>query len=142
MRKFTGGRGCATKRVVGYPELVFPHGNVRKCSLAVRVQATLNMGHEHGSEYQLKVVLLDGKEDCSGWLTQDELTVAMSAVPRKGSSCWLRVRKLVCVQCADGELGVSEVPLALSGSSRNLPHDSRYLRAAGVKNRSEVARPH
>jgi hypothetical protein len=101
------------------------------------------MAHEHGSEYQLKVILVDGKENLTEWLSEEQLTAAMSvAQRRKGTTCWLRVRKVVCVQCAGSEqASISEFPVTQTGSSRNLPHDSKYLMAAGVRNRSQVNRP-
>jgi len=100
------------------------------------------MAHEHGSEYQLRVVLPDGTEHVTDWFEEKQIQVTMSAVQGRGKSCWLRVRKVVCVQCADSEeCLIAEYPVAQTGSSRNRPHDSGYLMAAGVRNRSEVFRP-
>jgi hypothetical protein len=98
------------------------------------------MGHDHGSEYQLRIALADGREDFTGWLTQDELPVAMAAAQAKGATCWVQVRKLICTSCPDREQNIQEYPVAATGSTRNRPHDSAYLAAAGVRNRSEINR--
>jgi hypothetical protein len=96
------------------------------------------MGHEHGSEYQLKFVLHNGEEDLTGWLTQDELMQAMAEAMAKGRVFWLQERNIVCLECMDGEQQIFEYPVGNTESSRCRPHDSRYLVAARVRNRSTV----
>jgi hypothetical protein len=99
------------------------------------------MGHEHGSEYQLKIVLQDGTEDLTGWLNEEELVRAIKAARARAKAFWLQERILVCVDCADREPRILEYPLAVGESSRCRPHDSKYLVAAGVRNRSAVFPP-
>ncbi len=96
------------------------------------------MGHEHGSEYQLKFVLHDGEEDLTGWLTQDELMQAMATAVAKGRVFWLQERNIVCLECMDREQQIFEYPVGNTECSRCRPHDSRYLVAARVRNRSAV----
>ena len=95
-------------------------------------------GHEHGSEYRLRVVLHNGKENLTGWLTHDDLIQAISAAPAKGTVVWLQERNIVCLECRDREQQIFEYPVGNAESSRCRPHDSRYLVAAGVRNRSEI----
>jgi len=96
------------------------------------------MGHEHGSEYQLKFVLHNGEEDLTGWLTQDELMQAMAVAIAKGKVFWLQERNIVCLECRDREQQIFEYPVGNAESSRCRPHDSRYLVAARVRNRSAI----
>lgn len=96
------------------------------------------MGHEHGSEYQLRFVLHNGKEDVTGWLTHDQLLQAMAAAMPKGTVVWLQERNIVCLECLDRDQEIFEYPVGNTESSRCRPHDSRYLVAAGVRNRSAV----
>src|SRR4051794_39512085 len=99
------------------------------------------MGHEHGSEYQLKIVLGNGSEELTGWLSQEELIPAIAAARAKGArgkSLWLLERHVLCGSCPDREHKIQEYPVAQSESARFRPHDSRYLVAAGVRNRGEI----
>ncbi len=98
------------------------------------------MKHEHGSEYRLKVVLRDGNENLSAWLDQEQLSLAMAAALAGRKAFWLQERKLVCLNCAEREPDILEYPVAATESPRCAPHDSRYLMAAGVRNRGEVSR--
>ena len=98
----------------------------------------MHPGHEHGSEYQLRFVLRNGKEDLTGWLTHDQLIKAMAVATAKGRVFWLQERNVICVGCPDREQQIFEYPVGNAESSRCRPHDSRYLVAAGVRNRSEV----
>jgi hypothetical protein len=97
------------------------------------------MGHEHGSEYQLRVILLNGKEIMTGWVSEEKLSASIAAAQEKGKTCWVQVRRVLCHSCPDQEQSISEYPVAGTRSSRHLPHDSRYLKAAGVRNRGEIS---
>jgi hypothetical protein len=97
------------------------------------------MEHEHGSEYRLKIVLSDGTEDLTVWLAQEEILDAITASRSRAKALWLQERKVLCGSCPDREATIQEYPIAHSDSQRYRPHDSRYLVAAGVRNRGEVS---
>ena len=98
------------------------------------------MAHNHGNEYQIKIVHEDGTEELSGWMNSEEqVAQAMAAVHRpQGKTHWLRARNVVCPNCLDREQRIVECPLTHIPSPRLSPHDSRYLVAVGARNRSEV----
>lgn len=98
------------------------------------------MAHNHGNEYQVKIVHLDGTEESSGWMNSEaQVAQAMAAVQRaQGNAYWLRERTVVCPNCLDREQRILEYPLADIPSQRCTPHDSRYLLAAGYKNWYEL----
>jgi hypothetical protein len=98
-------------------------------------------GHEHGSEYQLKFVLHNGEEDRTDWLTQEQLVQAMAIATASGRVFWLVERNVICVTCPDRKQQILEYPVAQGETPRCRPRDSRYLIAAGVRNRSEIAPP-
>lgn len=99
------------------------------------------MGHEHGREYQLKIVLRDGTEKLTGWLDQEQIAVLMSSACSKSKTTWLQERNVLCPSCPDRDQKILEYPVSNTESSRFRPHDSRYLMAAGVRNRSEFFPP-
>jgi hypothetical protein len=101
----------------------------------------MTIGHEHGSEYQLKFVLDNGEEDLTGWFTQDELMQAMAEAMATGRVFWLQERNIVCLACTDREQQIFEYPVGNTETSRCRPHDSRYLVAARLRNRAEVLPP-
>ncbi len=76
------------------------------------------MTHEHGSEYQLRIVHEDETEELSGWLNwQGEAAQAIARFRTSSAKgYWLRVRKIVCLNCLDRELTIAEFPLTLSTS--------------------------
>ena len=99
------------------------------------------MAHSHGYEYQVKIVHEDASEELSGWTNSQEQVAqqAMAAVHRRqGKAYWLRERNVVCPNCLDREQRILEFPLTDIPSQRCRPHDSRYLLAAGYKNRYEL----
>ena len=98
------------------------------------------MEHEHGSEYRLKIVLKDGKEDLTAWLDQGQLVAAIGNARPKGKALWLQERKVLCPSCPNREPKIQEYPVAQSDSARYRPHDSKYLVATGVRNPSEISR--
>ena len=95
------------------------------------------MAHNHGTEYQVTIVNEDGIEELSEWLNSEEqLVQAMAAVrKRRGSAYWLRERNIVCPNCPDRNQRILEYPVTDVPSPRFNPHDSRYLRAVGSRDR-------
>ena len=93
------------------------------------------MAHNHGAEYQVKIVYENGAEELSGWMdSKEQVPQAMAALhtPRV-KAYWLRERNLVCPKCFDQEQRVMEFPLTHMPSPRSRPHDSRYLGEVGLK---------
>jgi hypothetical protein len=94
------------------------------------------MAHNHGYEYQIRIVHEDGTEELSGWMNSaEQVAQTMTAVhkPRNGT-CWLLVRNIICLNCSGGEQ-VLEYPIMDIPSPRCIPHDSRYLQVVESKNR-------
>lgn len=98
------------------------------------------MTHNHGNEYQVRIVHEDGTEELSGWMkSEEQVAPAMDAIRRpQGTAYWLRARNVLCPDCREGDQRIWECPLTGIPSSRYSPHDSGYLLAAGWRNRSEV----
>ena len=98
------------------------------------------MAHNHGNEYQVKIVHEDGTEELSGWMkSEEQVAPAMDAIHRpQGKAYWLRERNVLCPNCLDSEQRIVECPLTDIPSPRYSPHDSRYLLAVGYKNRYEL----
>ncbi len=97
------------------------------------------MAHNHGNEYQVKIVHEDGTEELSGWMNSaEQVAQAMAAVRRpQGNAYWLRERNVVCPNCLDidREQRILEYPLTDIPSPRCSPHDSRYLLSVGSRDR-------
>jgi hypothetical protein len=98
------------------------------------------MAHSHGNEYQVQIIHEDGTEELSGWMNSEaQVAQVMAALHRpEGNPYWLRERNVVCPNCLDREQRILEFPLMDIPSQRCSPHDSRYLRAVGYKNRYEL----
>ena len=101
------------------------------------------MAHNHGKEYQIRLVHADGTEALSGWLQSEaQVPPTLAAIHRPpGTAYWLQARDVLCPNCPGGDQGLWECPLTGIPSSRYRPHDSGYLRAAGRRDRSEVPQP-
>jgi hypothetical protein len=101
------------------------------------------MAHTHGNEYQVRIVHEDGTEELSGWMRSEaQVAPAIAAIRRpNGIAYWLRMRRVVCPACREGDQEVSEFPLTGIASSRYSPHDSEYLLALGWRNRADVSPP-
>jgi hypothetical protein len=99
------------------------------------------MSHDHGSEYQIKIIHEDGTEKLSGWMNSVEqvtqqVAQAMAAFQRpRGNAYWLRERNVLCPNCPDREQRIMEYPVMDIPSPRCSPHDSRYLLAVGSMDR-------
>ena len=82
------------------------------------------MAHNHGNEYQVKIVYADGTEELSGWMNSQE-QVAQQAMPavhrRRGKAYWLRERNVLCPNCLDSEQRIVEYPLTDIPSPRCVP---------------------
>jgi hypothetical protein len=91
------------------------------------------MAHNHGNEYQVKIVCEDGTEELSGWVNNEEqVAQVMAAVHRpRVKAHLLRERNILCPSCLDREQRIVEYPLTDIPSPRYSPHDSRYLVAVG-----------
>jgi len=96
--------------------------------------------HNHGSEYQIRIIRGDGTEELSGWLTSEEqVAQAITAHHRPHAKAyWLLERNVLCSKCLDRGQKVNEYPLADIPSPRYSPHDSRYLVEVGSKSRYEL----
>lgn len=71
------------------------------------------MPHEHGSEYQMRIVHKDGTEELSGWMNCPE-SVAQAITGLRGAPAkayWLQIRNIVCFNCLDRKLTMAEFPL-------------------------------
>ncbi len=98
------------------------------------------MAHDHGSEYQVRIILEDGTEELSGWLNGEEQVAQAIAVSHRpqARAYWLVERNVLCPTCLDRGEQVMEYPLADIPSPRCSPHDSRYLVDMGSKSRCEL----
>ena len=94
------------------------------------------MAHNHGYEYQIRIVRQDRNEELSGWMNSTEqVAQAMAAVHRPlGEAYWLLMRNVLCPDCPDKEQ-ILEYPLTNIPSPRYMPHDSGYLQVVGSRNR-------
>ncbi len=99
------------------------------------------MAHNHGNEYQIKIVHEDGTEELSGWMNSEEqIAQAMAATHRpRGKTYWLRAQRILCPNCLDREQIIVECPLTDIPSPRFSPYDSRYLVAVGAIDRFRAA---
>ena len=94
------------------------------------------MAHNHGNEYQIRIVREDGIEELSGWMNSTEqVAQAMLAVRRpEGKTYWLQVRNILCPGCSDREQ-IMESPIVHVPSPRYIPLDSHYLMVVESRNR-------
>lgn len=71
------------------------------------------MTHEHGNEYQVRIVHEDETEALSEWMNcQEEIAQALTGF--RGSPAkdyWLQVRNILCPNCVHRELTLVEFPL-------------------------------
>jgi hypothetical protein len=94
------------------------------------------MAHNHGYEYQIRIVHKGGAEELSGWMNSTEqVAQALAAVHRpQGEAYWLLMRNVPCPNCSDREQ-ILEYPIMDVPSPRCMPHDSRYLQVVASRNR-------
>ena len=69
------------------------------------------MTHEHGSEYQVRIVHEDETEELSGWMNcQEEVAQTLARLRGSpGKAYWLQVRNILCLNCLHRELTIVEV---------------------------------
>ncbi len=95
------------------------------------------MPHNHGIEYQIKVVHENGTEMLSEWIDPGTVAETMGALRKpQAKAYWLRERSVTvatCPLCRDEETTIAEYPLTDSLSPRTHPHDSSYLVSTGSK---------
>ena len=95
------------------------------------------MAHNHGSEFQIKVIHEDGTEELSEWIEEGNIAYTMAALHKpQARDYWLRERSVTvpfCPLCRDVETSVTEYPLTECLSPRSHPHDSSYLALTGAK---------
>ena len=100
------------------------------------------MAHNHGSEYQVKVIHEDGTEQLSEWIEQGNIAYTMAALHKPQSRAyWLRERNVIapfCPLCWNVETAVSEYPLTDHLSLRSHAHDFSYLVLTGAKDSRDV----
>ncbi len=97
------------------------------------------MAHNHGHEYQIRIVREDGTEELSGWMNSIEQVAQAMIVFHKpqGIACWLLARNILCPNCSDRER-ILEYPIMDIPSPRCSPYDSRYLQVVESRNRSNL----
>jgi hypothetical protein len=113
---------------------------IRESKIEIRIDQALrrkHMAHNHGKEYQIKIVREDGIEELSGWMnTTEQVAQTMLAVHGlQGKTYWLLVRNIVCPDCSDKEQILMECPITNIPSPRYMPHDSGYLQVVESKDR-------
>ena len=95
------------------------------------------MTHNHGSEYQVKVIHEDGTEVFSEWIAQESIAYTMAALRKpQAKAYWLRERNVkvpFCALCQETETSVTEYPVTDHLSARSHVHDSSFLALTGVK---------
>jgi hypothetical protein len=73
------------------------------------------MAHNHGSEYQVKVIHEDGTEALSEWIEQENVAHTMAALRKpQARAYWLRERNVTvaaCPLCRDRGTAIAEYPL-------------------------------
>lgn len=93
------------------------------------------MPHNHGSQYQVKVVHEDGAEALSGWIDHGNVAQTMAALRKpQARAYWLRERRVTvadCPLCRESEMAIAEYPLTECVSHGSRPHDSSYSASTG-----------
>ncbi len=61
------------------------------------------MAHNHGNEYQIKIIRENGIEELSGWMSSmEQVAQAMLSLHKlQGTSYWLLVRNILCSNYSD-----------------------------------------
>lgn len=100
------------------------------------------MPHNHGIEYQIKVIHEDGTEVLSEWIELGNVDQTMAALRRpEARAHWMRERNVTvvaCPLCRDKQTAIAEYPLTDCLSPRSHPHYSSYLVLTGSKDLCEV----
>ena len=100
------------------------------------------MPHNHGIEYQIKVIHEDGTEVLSEWIELGDIDQAVAALRKPEARAYrLRARGVTfgaCPLCRDKQTAIAEYPLTDCLSPRSHPLDSSYLVLTGSKDLLEV----
>lgn len=100
------------------------------------------MTHDHGSEYQVRIVHEDETDELSGWMNCQE-EVAQAIIGLRGSPAkayWLQVRNILCPNCPHGELTIVELPLTLTpAESTRSPRQKDGKRFGSASSRTSSA---
>ena len=95
------------------------------------------MPHNHGVEYQIKVIHENGTEVLSEWIEPGNVAQTVGALRKpQARAYWLRERNVTvatCPLCRDEKTAIAEYPLTDCLSPRSRPHDSSYLVLTGSK---------
>jgi hypothetical protein len=92
------------------------------------------MAHNHGSNYQVKVIHEDGTELLSEWTDRGNIAETLASLRKPQAKAYtLRERTVV----GDNEVTIVEYPLTDALSLRNDPRDSGYLVSSGLKDVSD-----
>jgi hypothetical protein len=98
------------------------------------------MTHNHGSDYQVRVINEDGTEALSEWIDHGNVAQTLACLRKpQAKAYWLRERNIAvaaCPLCQDIEATIVEYPLTDCLSLRSHPHDSDYLVSTGLKDPS------
>lgn len=91
------------------------------------------MAHNHGNEYQVKIIYKDGTEELRGWMGCVEQVAAVMTAARSPyvRAYWLQERNILCPDCPNREQKIFEYLLTDRPSPRCGPPDSRHQRAVG-----------
>src|ERR1700690_3602434 len=100
------------------------------------------MPHNHGIEYQIKVIHENGTEVLSEWIELGDVDQTMAALRKPEARAYRLRRRCItaaaCPLCRDKEATIAEYPLTDCLSPRSHPHDSSYLVLTGSKDLFEV----
>jgi hypothetical protein len=115
-------------------------GHTRKSETILAAREKKQMEHDHGNEYQVRIIHADGTEKLSVWMNSEEqVAQAMAAVHKpQGEAYWLRERNVLCPDCNKEQIIILECPITDIPSPRYRPHDSHYLVAVGSRNWYEL----
>jgi len=96
------------------------------------------MTHDHGSEYQVRIVHKDETEELRGWMNRPE-EVAQAITGLRGSLAkahWLQIRDIFCFNCLDRKVTMVEFPLTpIAAEEARFPRqtDRRLLAPAPTR---------
>jgi hypothetical protein len=101
------------------------------------------MTHEHGSEYQVRIVHEDETEELSGWMKNCQDEVAQSLAGLRGSprkAYWLQVRNILCLNCLHREVTIVEFRLTLTAAENTrFPRQADRSPFGSASNRTSSA---
>lgn len=95
------------------------------------------MAHNHGNEYQIRIVCKNGTEELSGLMnsTEQVAQAMIEAHKPQGETYWLLIRNILCPNCSDRDQIIAEWLLTYIPFPGYMPHDSGYLHIEESRNR-------